>query len=275
MSTMEGLLHQLHPGVIGWKTALKRLLIVLMVVLTTLSVVMYILEWLGIAGAVLLMVFGLVTAIMPRRIMLWYQYRGAMIEIGFTVALWFLLGKSMAISATLMIIVGNVLVTILRKINLACKYGSWLDEPWDNNTLYEFICMTRRGSSLLGDGKGAPLREDFVYEEEEEGYAGWRYLWWTLRNPGSPFDYFNRHMALSEPPRKGWFERKAVWTVRKELWAMEVARQQHHASVESQKESIRAAITTLAEKLAGATGPEWKTTFSAIQALNNQLEGLS
>ena len=281
MSMTEGLWAQINPQAVGAKTALKRVLLALIVIFTTISVALYVAEYIGVSVVVIYVVYGVASALMPRKIMLWYQYRGAGIEVGFTIALWMLLGKSMAISATLLLLMGNALVTMLRRTNTGKKTRLRGRGPSSNpedysspNTWFEYLAMRPEWQWLVGDRGESPLRGDFFYDETKEGLFGWKYLLWTLRHMRDEADFFNRHL-FEGAPKKGWFERKSIFQLRREEWAARRAEEMRRMAKEDQRKTLVVTIKNLMTAMVAETNNEaWGQLNGTMLKLQKELEEL-
>lgn len=258
------------PAQVGWKSAAKRLIVALMIVFATVSTVQGIIHLAGYTGLILFVVGGALTSVLPRNILLWYQYRSGMIEFSFSWAIWILLGKSLAIQATLLILAGNALVTLVRKYNLYWKKHI----SSTNNTLYEEICKSESLSFWVGEEK--PLRADFVYDQTQEGYMGLRYLGWTLRNRNQPYDFFQRaqeDVVHQQQPKRKPLESLRAFRRRQDDWSdyqADVMRKQaYERKVESLKAALKATAASLEDHQPGT--PQWTAAMRLMSNLTDQL----
>jgi hypothetical protein len=201
---MEALINYFNPISVGSKTAIKRSLVVLALVVAVIAILGAMLEMIGFMAVVIFAVGATVATAVPRWFMLWFQYRSLLIEVSFALVASVVLGGSMAFKAVMLIAGCAGFVSIMKVINLAWK------ESKGNNTLYEWLLMQDTGTGrlpfyckLLTKSK-RPLRSDFVYDEAKTGPMGMSYFTWSMAFADDDHDFFQDKPPSGKP---GWKSR--------------------------------------------------------------------
>lgn len=107
----------------------------------------------------------------PRRLLIWYQYRTALIELGFGFLGWHLMGQGATLGGISSLILLGIIVAFGRMINM------WAKETLlggKRQTLIERILCNETWARALR--REQAMDSSWEYKEDKEGFLGLKYL---------------------------------------------------------------------------------------------------
>ena len=175
----------INPAGTEKKTAWQRLLITIVIIAAVTGAVLTGMEVLAFTMLVVFFLTTMVFTVMPRSLILWFQYQPVFIELVFGVLIFSFLGGGMSWAAMTTLAAASSVITVAKVENLAWKNK----KAGRTNTLYEWALM--QSNSLgqvpwwlryLTSANADSLRPDYVYDESRTGPLGLWYLLWNAKH---------------------------------------------------------------------------------------------